>query len=88
MWFNILSMLIPSLTYVPTYKVRGRKIARRAQAAYASEIYGLYLCRFAFSSCNELPWSRNGAKGFSVLRCSVVVLPSDKDLVFAFEHGD
>ena len=25
----------------------------------------------------------DGAKGFSLLRCSVVVLPSDKDLVFA-----
>ena len=25
----------------------------------------------------------DGVKGFSLLRCSVVVLPSDKDLVFA-----
>lgn len=80
----VLSMLIPSLTYEPTYKVRVGKLPA-VRKPLTPRKFMACICVVLRSplvmSCRAV--EKDGAKGFSLLRCSVVVLPSDKDLVFA-----
>ena len=46
-------------------------VGKLLAAAYAFEIYGLYLCRFAFFSCNELLYGGRRRLNFKLFPCNL-----------------